>query len=300
MKKFLLFTFILFAFAANAQDENEDQNETPPDGWTSEGKFQLLFNQSAFNAEWTGGGTSSMAANLVLDYNLNYRKGNFTWDNKFLANYGLTKLKADEFTRKTSDRLEINSILGKQMEDSNWYYSFFTNFRTQFSKGYVYSEDPETGQPTRRETTHFISPAYLQFGPGMMWKKNEDFWVNLAPATARFIFVDPEFTSVPGYVDGSYYGVDTNKSTRFELGASLSSYFKYEVMTNVTMEHNLSLYSNYLDHPENIDIDYLLNLDMGINKYLSANFIFQAIYDDNIVGAFQVREVFGAGFTYTF
>jgi hypothetical protein len=300
MKKFLLFTFILFAFAANAQGENEDQNETPPDGWTSEGKFQLLFNQSAFNAEWTGGGTSSMAANLVLDYNLNYRKGNFTWDNKFLANYGLTKLKADEFTRKTSDRLEINSILGKQMEDSNWYYSFFTNFRTQFSKGYVYSEDPETGQPTRRETTHFISPAYLQFGPGMMWKKNEDFWVNLAPATARFIFVDPEFTSVPGYVDGSYYGVDTNKSTRFELGASLSSYFKYEVMTNVTMEHNLSLYSNYLDQPENIDIDYLLNLDMGINKYLSANFIFQAIYDDNIVGAFQVREVFGAGFTYTF
>lgn len=300
MKKFLLFTFILFAFAANAQDENEDQNETPPDGWTSEGKFQLLFNQSAFNAEWTGGGTSSMAANLVLDYNLNYRKGNFTWDNKFLANYGLTKLKADEFTRKTSDRLEINSILGKQMENSNWYYSFFTNFRTQFSKGYVYSEDPETGQPTRRETTHFISPAYLQFGPGMMWKKNEDFWVNLAPATARFIFVDPAFTSVPGYVDGSYYGVDTNKSTRFELGASLSSYFKYEVMTNVTMEHNLSLYSNYLDQPENIDIDYLLNLDMGINKYLSANFIFQAIYDDNIVGAFQVREVFGAGFTYTF
>jgi hypothetical protein len=300
MKKFLLYTFILFGFAANAQDENDDKNDTPPDGWSSEGKFQLLFNQSAFNAEWTGGGTSSMAANLVLDYSLNYRKGNLTWDNKFLANYGLTKLKGDEFTRKTSDRLEINSILGKQMENSNWYYSFFTNFRTQFSKGYVYSQDQETGLPVRRETTHFISPAYLQFGPGMMWKKSEDFWFNLAPATARFIFVDPDFTSTPGYVDGSYYGVDTNKSSRFELGASVSSYFKYEVMTNVTMEHNLSLYSNYLDQPENIDIDYLLNLDMGINKYLSANLIFQAIYDDNIVGAFQVREVFGAGFTYTF
>ncbi|MGI0105371.1 DUF3078 domain-containing protein [Salinimicrobium sp. WS361] len=300
MKKFLLYTFILFGFVANAQDENNDKNDTPPDGWSSEGKFQLLFNQSAFNAEWTGGGTSSMAANLVLDYSLNYRKGNLTWDNKFLANYGLTKLKGDEFTRKTSDRLEINSILGKQMENSNWYYSFFTNFRTQFSKGYVYSQDQETGLPVRRETTHFISPAYLQFGPGMMWKKSEDFWFNLAPATARFIFVDPDFTSTPGYVDGSYYGVDTNKSSRFELGASVSSYFKYEVMTNVTMEHNLSLYSNYLDQPENIDIDYLLNLDMGINKYLSANLIFQAIYDDNIVGAFQVREVFGAGFTYTF
>ena len=112
--------------------------------------------------------------------------------------------------------------------------------------------------------------------------------------------MDPDFTSVPGYVDGDYYGVNLNESTRFELGASVSAFLKYEVMTNVTMEHNLSLYSNYLDKPGNVDIDYLLNLDMAVNKYLSANFIFQAIYDDNTVGAFQIREVFGAGLTYTF
>ncbi len=297
MKKLLPAILIFFGFIAHAQQE---QAQDTLEGWNSEGKFQLLFNQSAFNKEWTGGGTSSMAANLILDYNLNYRKGNFTWDNKLLANYGLTKLKDDEFTRKTSDRLEINSIAGKQLENSNWYYSFFANFRTQFSKGYTYSKDPESGQELRQESSHFISPAYLQFGPGMMWKKSEDFWFNLAPATARFIFVDPDFTSVPGYLDGDYYGVDLNKSTRFELGASVSSYLKYEMFTNVTMEHNLSLYSNYLDHPGNIDIDYLLNLDMAVNKYLSANFIFQAIYDDNAVGAFQIREVFGAGLTYTF
>lgn len=298
MKKLLLSAFILFGFIANAQEESAET--PPPDGWNSEGKFQLLFNQSAFNKEWSGGGTSSMAANLLLDYNLNYRKGNFTWDNKLLANYGLTKLKGDKFTRKTSDRLEVNSIAGKQLENSNWYYSFFANFRTQFSKGYVYSKDPVTGLEVREETSHFISPAYLQFGPGMMWKKSEDFWFNLAPATARFIFVDSDFTSVPGYVDGDYYGVDQGESSRFELGASVSAYLKYAVMTNVTMEHNLSLYSNYLDKPGNIDIDYLLNLDMAVNKYISANFIFQAVYDDNTVGAFQIREVFGAGLTYTF
>ncbi len=297
MKKILLLAFLFIGVLANAQEEKE---ETPPNGWNTEGKFQLLFNQSAFNKEWSGGGTSSMAANLILDYNLNYRQGDFTWDNKFLANYGLTKLNGDEFTRKTSDRLEINSIAGKQLENSNWYYSFFANFRTQFAKGYVYSTDAATNSEVRRETTHFLSPAYLQFGPGMMWKKSEDLWFNLAPATARFIFVDPDFTSVPGYIDGAYYGVDKGDSSRFELGASVSAYSKYEIMTNVVMEHNLSLYSNYLDKPGNIDIDYLLNLEMGVNKYITANLIFQAIYDDNTVGAFQIREVFGAGLTYTF
>ena len=296
MKKLLLSVFILIGFIAKAQEEKE---EVPPNGWTSEGKFQLLFNQSAFNKEWSGGGTSSVAGNLMLDYNLNYRLNNFTWDNKVIANYGLTKLKGDEFTRKTSDRLEINSIAGKQLENSNWYYSFFANFRTQFSKGYVYSKDAE-GIETRRETTHFLSPAYLQFGPGMMWKNSEDFWFNLAPATARFIFVDSEFTSIPGYTDGAYFGVDAGESSRFELGASVNAYLKNEIFTNVTLENSLSLYSNYLDKPGNVDIDYLMNLEMTVNKFISANLIFQAIYDDNTVGAFQIREVFGAGLTYNF
>lgn len=298
MKKFLLAVFILFGFTVTAQEEKEKEED--PQGWNSTGKFQLLFNQSAFNKEWSGGGTSSMAGNLILDYQLNYRKGQFTWDNKLLANYGVTKLNGDEFTRKTSDRLELNSIAGRELDASNWYFTFFTNFRTQFSKGYLYAEDDITGQEIRTETTHFLSPAYLQFGPGMMWKKSDNLWVNLAPATARFIFVDKDFTSAPTYQDGSYYGVDKGKSSRFELGASLSGYAKFDIMKNVSMENNLSLYSNYLSKPGNIDIDYLMNLEMSINKFLSANLIFQAIYDDNTIAAFQIREVFGAGFNYTF
>lgn len=43
-----------------------------------------------------------------------------------------------------------------------------------------------------------------------------------------------------------------------------------------------------------------MNLNMKVNKYLSANVIFQAIYDDNAVGAFQIREVLGVGFNYGF
>ena len=296
MRRILLSAFILAGFFATAQ---EKEKEAPPQGWTSEGKFQILVNQSAFNKEWSGGGTSSVAGNFILDYNFNYRKDDFTWDNRIIGNYGITKLRGDQFTRKTSDRLEITSIAGKQLENSNWYYSFFANFRTQFSKGYVYSRDA-AGQQIRKETTHFLSPAYLQFGPGMMWKQSEDFWFNLAPATARLIFVDSEFTTVPGYQDGAYFGVDRGDSSRFELGASVNAYLRFDVIENVSLENSLSLYSNYLDEPGNVDIDYLMNLEMTVNKFISASLIFQAIYDDNTVEAFQIREVFGAGLTYTF
>ena len=294
-----LFLILVLLIATNQVSAQEEKNEVPTNGWNSEGTIQLLFNQSAFNNEWKGGGTSSIAGNFNLNYNLNYHMDDFSWDNKLLADYGLTKIKDDEFSRKTSDRLELNSIVGKKLKNSNWYYSWFLNFRTQFSKGYEFSEDPETIK-TRTETTHFFSPAYLQTGPGMMWKKNDDFVINIAPGTARFIFVDNKFTSVPGYVDGQYYGVDQGKSSRFEFGASVSAFLKLKLMESVTMENTANFYSNYLDKPGNIDIDYLMNLQMSINKFLSANLIFQAIYDDNAVGSFQIREVFGLGINYNF
>lgn len=300
MKKILL-CLVFFGFIANlsAQEENkEDKEEEQKQGWTNDGNISLLFNQSAFNAEWTGGGTSNIAANLLFDYNFNYLKDDFTWDNKILVDYGLTKQNGDEFARKTSDRLEFNSIAGKQIKETNWFYSFFTNFRTQATKGYKYSEDAETGEILRTETTHFLSPGYLQFGPGILWKKNEDLYVNFAPSTARFVFVDSDFTTTPGYVDGDYFGVDEGKSSRFELGASISGYAKFEIVKNVQMENLLNLYSNYLEDPQNVDIDYTMNMKMKINEFLTTNLIFQAIYDDNAVTGFQVREVFGLGFNY--
>jgi len=295
-----LFLILILLSATYQVSAQEEKIEVPPNGWTSEGTIQLLFNQAAFNDEWTGGGTSSIAGNLNLNYNLNYRMDAFTWDNKLFADYGFTKIKDDEFSRKTSDRLEFNSIVGKQLTNSNWYYSWFLNFRTQFSKGYAFSEDPATLKTIRTETTHFLSPGYLQTGPGMMWKKNEDFVINIAPATARFIFVDNKFTSVPGYLDGQYFGVDEGKSSRFEFGAAVSAFLRLKLMENVTMENSANFYSNYLDKPGNVDIDYLMNMQMKINSYLSANFLFQAIYDDNAVAAFQIREVFGLGINYNF
>ena len=297
MKNLFLILIILSAtYQVSAQEE---KIEIPTNGWNSGGTIQLLFNQSAFNDKWTGGGTSSIAGNLTLNYNVNYRKDDFSWDNKFFADYGLTKIKGDEFSRKTNDRLEFNSIAGKQLKNSNWYYSWFLNFRTQFSKGYEFGEDPVSLKTIRTETTHFLSPGYLQTGPGMMWKKNEDFVINIAPATSRFIFVDNKFTSVPGYIDGQYFGVDEGKSSRFEFGASVSAFLKLKLLENVTMENTANFYSNYLDKPGNVDIDYLMNMQMKINSYLSANLLFQAIYDDNAVAAFQIREVFGLGINYT-
>jgi Protein of unknown function (DUF3078) len=254
-------------------------------GWKKAGNFVFLFNQSAFNNEWQGGGVSNMAGNLGLNYDFNYKTNGLIWDNKVIAAYGLTKLKGAD-VQKSDDRLQFTSLLGKKAK-GYWFYSGFVDFRTQMDTGI----DPKTGI----KISHFFSPAYLQAGPGMLWKKHENLKFNFAPATARMIFVHKHFTDA-----GAAFGVEKGKSTRLEFGAGVQGYYKFKVMENVTFENILNLYSNYLDKPQNVDIDYQANIVMKINKYISTNIAFQAIYDDNAVGAFQVREVFGLGLNYGF
>ena len=196
--------------------------------------------------------------------------------------------------------MEFNSRLGQQIGESFWNYSLFINFRSQFAKGYSFSTDPNTEKTIRTEETHIFSPAFIQIGPGLLWKKNDNLNVNLAPVTTRIIIVDDQFTSGPDYVDGDFFGVDAGRSSRFEFGGSLSTNAKFKIIKNITMENILSLYSNYIEDAYNIDIDYTLNLNLIVNKYISGNFVFQTIYDDNASSGFQIREVIGLGLNYAF
>jgi hypothetical protein len=99
---------------------------------------------------------------------------------------------------------------------------------------------------------------------------------------------------------GASFGVAQGQSTRFELGAAINGYYKFQIMENVTVEQILNLYSNYLEDPQNVDLDYQLNVVMKINKVLSTNFAFQTIYDDNAFRGFQTRQIIGLGVSYGF
>jgi len=296
MKKILLSAVFLFAVNGIFAQVNEKEllkkneeaeaklKEEKPMGWTKKGMFTVLANQASFN-NWLAGGQSSISGNIGINYDFNYKSEQWNWDNKIIAAYGLTKLK-DQDLQKSDDRLVFNSLAGKKA-GGYWFYSLFFNFQTQFDSGF----DLTSGS----KTSHFFSPAYFQFGPGMMWKKSDNLKVNIAPATSKLILVHSHFTDL-----GPSFGVEQGKSSRFEFGAAINGYYKFNLMENVSVENILNLYSNYIEDPQNVDIDYTLNIVMKINKYLSTNFAFQTIYDDNAFAGFQTRQVIGVGVNYGF
>lgn len=296
MKKLLLSSFIFLGVFSYAQEQIESEAPVAEKHWTTKGNITLLLNQSSFK-NWTAGGENNLSANLGINYDFNYKKDNWTWDNKIIAEYGIVKTQNTDFEKKTNDRLELNSLIGKKTE-GYWYYSAFLNFKTQFTNGYIYGTN--NGKQIRTENTGFMSPGYLNLGLGMLWKKSDNLKVNVAPVTSKITFVDGKFTSKPEYVNGTYFGLDKNKNVRYELGFNAAAYYKFNAMKNVSVENTLTLYSNYLQKPQNVDIDYTLNVVMTINKYLSTNLIFQTIYDDDAFKGFQTRQVFGLGINYGF
>jgi len=318
MKKLLLSAFLFISIIGFAQDtEDATTEDATKEGWTKTGIITLLINQSAFS-EWQAGGDNNFAGNLNINYDFNYVKGDWLWDNKLLASYGLT-INDDDGARKTDDRLEFNSIAGKSIK-KNWNASFFMNFKTQFTDGYAYEDDYLDQNPGSDNedfpTSGFFKPAYWSFGPGLLWKKNDHLYVNFAPLTTKFTFItgeifsynDEDYFDADGnqlYVyessnDVEIFGVDPGDSFLVEFGLNIRSYYKFDIMKNISMENIFSIYSNYLDKPQNIDLDYTMNIVMKINDVFSTNLTFQTIYDDNAYSGFQIREVFGLGVNVNF
>jgi len=308
-KNFLVIALMLTVSFAFAQDKKEEVK----DGWKKGGNVAITFNQSAFNNEWTGGGIGNLAANVLVNYDMNLKKGDLVWDNKLIADYGVNKNDGQDKFTKNNDRLEFNSLAGKKMKGF-WYYSAYLNMKTQMDAGDIketfinnnntplnMTDDFEDSRMVNN--SHFFSPAYFQFGPGMLWKKSDNLKVNISPAAAKMTYVHGHYTDRTGVADieafnngGGYYGVEANKTMRFEVGAALQGYYKVNLMKNISMENTLNLYSNYLEEPQNVDVDYTMNLVMQVNKFMSANLVFQTIYDDTIQrNGFQVREAFGLG-----
>jgi len=305
MNKYLLLAVVLTAsFSSFSQDDDEE--ETPKEGWSKSGKITLLINQSAF-LNWQAGGDNSFAGNLNINYDINYIKGDWLLDNKLLASYGLTN-NDDDGIRKTDDQLDFNSILGKKLI-TIWNVSFFMNFKSQFTNGYDYNSD-FLGDNEDFPTSGLLKPAYLSFGLGLLWKKSNDLYVNISPITAKITLITGEIFSLnDDDPDNLFYessdmfetfGVDPGASSLFEFGLNIRTYYKLDLMKNINMENIFSVYSNYLDKPQNVDIDYTMNLVMKINDVFSTNLTFQTIYDDNAYKGFQIREVFGLGINFGF
>lgn len=259
--------------------------------WYFFGQNNLVFNQASFK-NWNSGGNDNIGVIGKVNYNLSYRNRKHYLENILQLGYGWIASEGQS-SRKTEDYINLMSNYGYEL-GKNYYLSTGFQFLTQFSPGFNYAETPDPSYSDR--ISKFMAPGYLNAGLGISYNPNENFQVIFRPANGKFTFVtDPHLQQA-----GKYGLEEDGQSMRTELGALLNIIYRLKVMKDVTFDHQLNFFSNYITHSERVDIGYTGVLNIKFNKFITTVVSLDLAYDHDQIKDLQRKQTLGVGFSYNF
>lgn len=342
MKKQLTIIAMLCAafMSAHAQNINEAAAEAArtltsaqetsapapkPQYWTKTLLTKIDFGQTSFS-NWVAGGYNTVTLASYIDGNANYKKDKLSWTNRLQLDYGFIYSEDKPILQGNKDRIYFESKVG-YVAAKNLNYTAAFNFKTQFANNYNYttpssemldSMSPhEAWRKSRKLKAGTFAPAYIDLGFGVDWIPSKWLTVNLAPITGGLVITRiPELRSTYGmelkdaYVDydgeilPEYY-----RPMRFELGAQLKTDIKININDKFKYSTQLVLFSDYLDKPLNLRVNWDNMITWQLAKYIALTVTTNLIYDDKVHimdddgvarRKLQFKEYVGFGFSYIF
>ncbi|MCT4624135.1 MAG: DUF3078 domain-containing protein [Schleiferiaceae bacterium] len=301
MRKIVALFALVFSASAMAQTDTA----APKKPWTHSGLYSFALTQTALS-NWAAGGSNSSNMTFLLKQAATLEKGKSTWFNLLEVNFGYNFQAGTDV--KTDDKLEFTTRFDRQFGETDWSGSFFGNARTQMIDGYANPED------SIRIST-FLSPAYATYGLGVTNKGIDGLVLYVSPITVKNTFVnDPTLAEAGSFFDPDGPNVSDLASgkMRWELGAYLDVIYAKAFNDRLEVTSKLSLFSNYLDRPQNIDVTWEGLVLIKATKWLTASLLLNLIYDhdvavrdsngDGVLNApgTQFKEVLGVGLSYSF
>ncbi|WP_347159670.1 DUF3078 domain-containing protein [Pontibacter chitinilyticus] len=311
LQVFILTFLFFFVYTTSATAQT-----TPPADtlhvWDFGGAGTLNFSQVSLS-NWAAGGQNSIAVLGIANLYANYAHGPNSWNNSLDVTYGTIKLENQQ-VRKSDDKLELNFKYGYKAS-KRWFYTAQLNIKTQLSPTYSESHDAMISD--------FLSPAYVLASLGIDYKPNPILSVFISPLTGKLTIVNSQMLADQGAfgVQGAQTDAlgmlipGTGKHIRQEFGGFVNVRYKKEVLQNVTLSSKLDLFTNYLNDPQNVDVNWENMVNFKVNKFISASLFVHMIYDDDINIAvdqdqdgtleskgprLQLKESLGIGLSYKF
>lgn len=323
------------AAAAIAGAPEKKVQEPKPVYWTNSLMTNLNFIQSMYS-NWAKGGYNNYTMSAYVDGNAKYKKDDLYWNSRLQLDYGFLYSQDKPILQKNKDRILLESTAGYKATNTLNYTAKFT-FLSQFSKGYTYPTPAAPADPSnitveewkdaRVLKSSVFAPAVVNLGLGIDWIPNNWLTVNLAPLTGGFTIVGEEsLRKNYGMARKAEFPIDTHpdakdakgnlttgnfyKATRFEFGAQVTAEAKLRINDNFEASTYLLLFSNYLDKPQNIRVNWDNRFMWKVAKFFSVNLTTNLVYDDKVlivskqhpdgIRAIQFYEALQFGFTYTF
>ncbi len=269
------------------------EGDATPWRWKKGGLLSFSASQGSLTNWAAGGDNFSLAANAYFNYFILFQNKNFNWDNSMDINLGYVQT-TSLGSRKNDDRFDLLSKYGYKLDSTGkWLVSTLFNFRTQFFDGFSYNNN------VADFSSAFLSPAYMLFSLGIDYKPSPKFSAFISPLTSRTIFIAND-----SLVKKGLYGVPVGSHSTSDLGAFATFNYANSIGKNVTYKGRLDLFSNYKTDPQNVDVFMTNQFSFKINKYFSATYSLDLIYDDNVKlfgpdhnsAGLQSKSIIGIGF----
>ncbi len=322
MKKwFLIPVFILIVYCLNAQSEarikelRQELAAKDTIGWVIGTGLGFDFGQLLQINPKVGAGENRIIIGGIGSLFANYKNGRRAWDNSADLLLGVQKLGSGISTlapgekvpfQKSIDELRFGSKLGyKISNDSKFYYSILLTFLSQITPTYSDTSliEPIKGNYLRDLSgkdqgpiAKFLSPARITFSPGIDYKPDSHLSLFISPASIKIVVVaDKDIAAIPAR-DGdgnpfggvNIHGTEWNgpndyKQLLFQLGATFNAQYVNKFLNDkFTFKSGLTLFSNYLKNPQNIDVDWTTESAYTLWKGLSISLNTRLFYDDDI------------------
>lgn len=305
-RTFVIIAVLLLTLAIPAAAQVPADTTKAPSFWEKGLLTQVGFSQLSLT-NWAAGGTGSLSLSTYLDGWANYKKDNILWNSELQLGYGFIQQFDGSKIKKSDDRIILDSKFGFKATEK-LYFSAIFNFRSQFANGYDEKE-------TDKLVSTFFAPAYLTLGLGLDYQPWKCLSLNFAPITGKLIMVSNSSLR-------ESYGNKADQFCRFDIGAQIKADFKYEI-SNFIVGSNLTLFSDYIDSPLDIRVNWDINIAAKISNLFAVTLRTSLIYDKDIkcrkqydengdpvldpetgkqvmMPGVQFKEIFSVGFSYTF
>jgi hypothetical protein len=83
-------------------------------------------------------------------------------------------------------------------------------------------------------------------------------------------------------IDQTNHGIEEGKRSKQEMGTQIVFMNKISPFKDLTVVNHVRLFSNYLNKPQNVDVDWELILDQKINWFFTIRLNLHLIYDDDV------------------
>ena len=221
-------------------------------------------------SNWSRGGESSLSGMLDITGTAKYTnpESKDHWTNTGRLRYGTIHTRERGF-RTSSDMIELNSQYNREIREKFDFSAVFYG-KTQVAEGFKSPTDTVV-------ISKFLNPGTFTVGLGFEYEPIKNTLINLSPLSYKNTFVLDTLN-----INQTNHGIEIGQKSRQEMGGQIVIKNSMTLMDDLKINNNVRLFSNYLEKPQNIDVDWEMGLEKQISYLFSIRLNLHLIYDDDV------------------